>query len=151
MFKNFVACFLDFYYNKWTPRFFYKKPDGGKESGVTGYFLIEWKKVLSIGILHFKEGSREAYHNHAFDAITWWLWGSVVEEIYPSGCRKSFKPSFAPKVTRRNCFHKVIAHEGSYALTFRGPWSDTWLEYRPDVNKEIVLTHGRKLVDARSV
>jgi hypothetical protein len=57
----------------WIPKFFYTKPDGGKDSGVTGYFLIEWKPIFSIGILHFKEGTREAYHNHAFNALTWWL------------------------------------------------------------------------------
>lgn len=29
------------YYSKWWPRLFYVKPDGGKDSGVTAYFLIE--------------------------------------------------------------------------------------------------------------
>ena len=41
------------YNSKWFPRLFYVKPDGGKDSGVTAYFLIEWKPVFSIGILHF--------------------------------------------------------------------------------------------------
>jgi len=142
---------IGLYYHKYTPRFLYKKCDGGKESGVTGYFLIEWKMVCSIGILHFKEGSREAYHNHAFNAVTWWLMGDVVEEHHPSGDHKYFKQSFIPKITNRNCFHKVIARKESYALTFRGPWLDTWLEYRPSLNKEVMLTHGRKLVETRSV
>lgn len=35
------------YHSKWFPRFFYKKPDGGKDSGVTAYFLIEWKNNIS--------------------------------------------------------------------------------------------------------
>jgi len=42
-------------------------------------FLIEWKILFSIGILHFQEGSREAFHNHAFNAITFWLSGDVTE------------------------------------------------------------------------
>jgi quercetin dioxygenase-like cupin family protein len=73
--------FKTLYHHKWFPRFFYKKPDGGKESGVTGYFLIEWKPLFSIGLLHFKRGSREAFHSHAFNAVTFWLKGEVTEVL----------------------------------------------------------------------
>jgi hypothetical protein len=65
------------YNSKWFPRLFSIKTDGGKDSGVTVYFLIECKALFSIGILYFREGTREAYHNHAFNALTWWLKGSV--------------------------------------------------------------------------
>src|SRR5687767_12280818 len=117
------------YYSKYFPRLFYKKFDGGKESGVTGYFLIEWKILFSIGILHFKKGSREAYHTHAFNALTWWFKGRVTEQRYNNPeANKEFKSSFKPKYTKRTCFHKVISHENTYALTFRGPWLDTWKE-----------------------
>lgn len=47
-----------------------------------------------------------------------------------------------PKYTPRSNFHKVIAHENTYALTFRGPWLDTWNEFKND--KIVTLTHGRK-------
>lgn len=129
------------YNSKYFPRFFYKKPDGGKDSGVTAYFLIEWKILFSIGILRFNKGSREAYHNHAFNALTWWLKGEVTEEKKDKTV-KEFNPSFKPKYTSRSNFHKVIAHYTSYALTFRGPWKDTWNEFKND--ELITLTHGRK-------
>jgi hypothetical protein len=129
------------YNSKWFPRIFYIKPDGGKDIGVTAYFLIEWKILFSIGILHFKEGSREAYHTHAFNALTWWLKGKVTEEKIDK-TTKNFKASFKPKYTLRNNFHKVIAHVDTYALTFRGPWNDTWTKFKN--NKLIILTHGRK-------
>ena len=139
------------YNNKWFPRLFYVKPDGGKDSGVTAYFLIEWKVLFSIGILHFKEGTREAYHNHAFNALTWWLNGSVLERHYSDSettlyslPTKKFKPSLKPKITKRDCFHKVIANKDTWALTFRGPWRDTWNEFKQ--NKLITLTHGRKII-----
>ena len=131
-------------HSKYLPKLFFKKFDGGKDSGVTGYMLIEWKKVCSIGVLHFKKGTRDAYHNHAFNAITWWLRGNVTEEMI-SGTKKGYKPSLKPKITKRSCFHKVIAHVSSWALTFRGPWNDTWKELRRN-NEEITLTHGRKQV-----
>jgi hypothetical protein len=130
------------YHSKWFPRVFYKKPDGGKDSGVTAYFLIEWKILFSIGILRFKKGSREAYHNHAFNALTWWLKGKVTEEKI-NGEKKDFEAGLKPKLTSRDNFHKVIAHECTYALTFRGPWLDTWNEYK---NSELItLTHARKI------
>lgn len=145
------------YHSKWFPRLFYVKPDGGKDSGVTAYFLIEWKILFSIGILHFKKGSREAYHTHAFNALTWWLKGSVTEcKLNASFDGKNelinkykdiirnFQPSIIPKFTSRSNFHKVISHEDTYALTFRGPWVDTWNEFKFD--KLITLTHGRKEV-----
>lgn len=136
---------MSFYHNKWVPRFFYKKYDGGPESGVTGYFLLEWKKFFSVGLLRFNRGTRPSYHSHAFNAITWWLSGKVIEKTY-AGRSIEFKPSLTPKLTLRNKIHKV---EGcakvTWALTFRGPWNDTWYEIDKDNNK-IILTHGRKLV-----
>lgn len=129
------------YNSKWFPRLFYKKPDGGNNSGVTAYFLIEWKILFSIGILHFKEGTREAYHNHAFNALTWWIKGKVTE-IKIDKSEKDFKPSLIPKYTSKDNFHKVKAHENTIAITLRGPWNDTWKEYRK--NKYVTLTHGRK-------
>jgi len=141
------------YHSKWFPRPFYIKPDGGKDSGVTAYFLIEWKILFSIGVLHFKKGSREAYHTHAFNALTWWLKGKVTEaKLNAIFCgqlttqyediTKDFKPSIIPKFTSRGNFHKVIAHENTYALTFRGNWKKTWMEFKN--GRLITLTHGRK-------
>jgi hypothetical protein len=129
--------------NTYIPKFFYKKYDGGKESGVTGYFLIEWKKFFSVGILRFNTGSRLSYHSHAFNALTFFLTGRVTE-VKLSGEMKQFGPSIWPKFTPRSNVHRVLAHKVTYALTFRGPWEDTWYE----VNKDgvTVLTHGRKVV-----
>jgi hypothetical protein len=133
---------MNLFAHKWLPRFFYKKFDGGKESGVTGYFLIEWKRFFSIGILHFKQGSRENYHSHAFNALTWFLKGTVTEEKY-TGEKKDFGPSIWPKSTPRTNIHRVVSHSDTWALTFRGPWEDVWYEYRPKDGKLIYLTHGR--------
>lgn len=145
------------YNRKWFPKIFYTKPDGGNDSGVKAYFLIEWKILFSIGILRFNKGSREAYHSHAFNALTWWLKGSVTEARL--NCvfdgegtlirkneddKKNFKPSLIPKITLKSNCHKVIAHETTYALTFRGPWKNTWNELKD--NKWVTLTHGRKLI-----
>lgn len=133
------------YYHKNMIRLFYKKFDGGKESGVVGYFLVEWKPVCSIGLLSFSEGSRENYHSHSFNAITWWLTGKVEEETY-KGDTKVFSPSIKPKITKRDKVHRVKGIKKTWALTFRGPWSkDGWYEVTPDGQK-IYMNHGRKII-----
>ena len=129
------------YNSKWFPRLLYVKPDGGKNSGVKAFFLIEWKKLFSIGVLRFNEGTREAYHSHAFNALTWWVSGKVTEQKLNVTDEKEYSPSIIPKYTSRDNFHRVKAHATTYALTFRGPWSDTWKESR--AGKIVTLTHGR--------
>lgn len=135
------------YTSKWFPRIFYKKYDGGKESGVIGYCLIEWKVLFSIVLLRFSDGTRENYHSHAFNAMTWFLKGKVVEEGYCGPIYKPqdkiFTPSFKPKVTKRDKIHRVNSIGTTWAISFRGPWTDTWFEVDKDGNK-ITLTHGRK-------
>lgn len=134
------------YNHKYFPRFFFKKYDGGKESGVTGYFLLEWKPLFSIGLLRFNKGSRENSHSHAFNACTWWLSGHVTEILHPSNEHRDFKPSLKPKITTKDCFHKVFAHRTTWALTFRGPWDNIWKEFSPKTQAITKLTHGRKVV-----
>ena len=133
-------------------RLFSKAPDGGEDSGVTAYFLIEWKSLFSVALLRFEKGSsREAYHTHAFNAVTWWLKGEVLEErmdLAPKGSLlgrfTGFMPSFKPKYTSRENMHKIHVMHEAWALTFRGPWNKEWKESKDGV--ETTLTHGRKEV-----
>lgn len=138
---------MSVFLHKWLPRFFYKKFDGGPDSGVIGRFLIEWKPFFSMGLLHFKKGSRENYHSHAFFGITWFLKGLVTEEKL-EGEHKDFGPSLIPKFTPRSNCHRVISHADTWALTFRGPWKDMWYEVNPS-GDVIKMTHGRTVVEAK--
>lgn len=141
---------IELYHHPWCPRFFFKKFDGGKGSGVTGRFLVEFKPLFSIGLLHFKNGSRPSYHNHAFNALSWFIWGHVTEE-HRDGTAKEFAPSLLPKFTPRSCFHRVVSHGDTWCLTLRGPWASTWQEYRPKTNELVTLTHGRKEVETSTI
>ena len=136
-------------------KFFSKAPDGGKGSGVTGYFLVEIKSLFSIVLLHFASGSREAYHEHAFNALTIWLKGRVIELILSPVVRQqpdthSISTAITwtagdIKYTPRECFHKIEALEETWALSFRGPWVNTW---RESIRGKLrTLTHGRKVVE----
>lgn len=53
-------------------KFFSKASDGGKDSGVTGFFLFEIKPLFSIVLLHFRNGTREAYHSHGLSVAEFW-------------------------------------------------------------------------------
>lgn len=131
--------------SKWIPKLFCKRHDGGKNSGVIAYFLIEWKALFSIALLKFEDNStRENWHSHAFHAITFWLKGLVIEERYKDGLTIFF-PSFTPKITPRNNVHRIVPIETTWALSIRGPWKDQWIEVDKDGN-EIKLTHGRKII-----
>lgn len=116
--------------------------DGGPESNVTGLFLIECKPLFSIVLLHFAKGTREAFHNHAFNALTVWLKGTVREHMLTGAKRKWRAGEW--KFTRRSDFHKVEALTDAWALSFRGPWSARWNESLGGCFT--TLTHGRKVV-----
>ena len=51
----------------------YVGKDGGPESTVWGFWLIEIKKLFSVALLCFENGSREAFHTHAFNSVSWVL------------------------------------------------------------------------------
>jgi hypothetical protein len=119
-----------------------KASDGGKDSGVTGYFLVEIKSLFSIVLLKFNKGTRDAYHNHAFNAVTLWLKGEVIEH-HKSGFEEYFTGGMF-KYTSRKTFHKVEALDTTWALSIRGPWLDKWNEFKD--GKLITLTHGRQII-----
>ena len=125
-------------------KFFKTMKDGGPESHVTGFFFVEIKSLFSVVLLRFDNGTREAFHSHAFNAVTLWLKGAAIEHMLNG--KSTFWVPGDLKYTARNTFHKVEALETTWALSFRGPWSRTWKEFLPEENKFVTLTHGRKVV-----
>ena len=122
-----------------------KRKDGGAVSPVDAYFLIEWKQVFSIALLKFNKGGREAFHTHAFHALTWFLKGSLIEEDR-DGSLYVYKKSLLPKVTKREKNHRVKAERDSWCLTIRGPWSDSWSEYNKKKEETTHFSWGRKVI-----
>lgn len=127
-------------------KFFSKDKDGGPQSTVTGYWLLEIKWLFSIVLLKFEDGSRDEFHNHAFHSINFILKGSVIEEFIHGW--KSRKPlrRFWPILTKRSRFHRVRSTGTTWVFSIRGPWSRTWREYDPKTREFSTLTHGRKVV-----
>lgn len=121
--------------------------DGGPTSKVWGYFF-ELKRLFSIVVLRFEDGSREAYHSHAFNSINWIIKGKLVES-HREGGEIMYLPSWKPVITRRSTFHKVTSEGRSWVLSFRGPWAKTWQEWIPDEQRLVTLTHGRKEIEGQ--
>lgn len=114
--------------------------DGGPESTVWGYFF-ELKRLFSIVFLRFENGSREAYHSHAFNSISW-VWGELTE-YHLDGRVEVHKTSWRPVITRRDTFHKVSSKGRSWVFSLRGPWAKTWQEWVD--NRFVTLSNGRKV------
>ena len=128
-------------------KWFFKSKDGGPDSNVTGYWLIECKSLFSIVLLRFDHGSREEFHNHAFNAVSWVLSGFIREELKDENYDNWLTPSIYPIITSRKRFHRVqgIAPK-TWVISFRGPWNKYWNEYNNRTGMFTTLTNGREIV-----
>lgn len=135
-------------------RLFWNNKDGGPKSHVYVYGL-EIKSLFSVLVIRFEPGTRNAYHTHAFNSLSWLLKGILIEDHRSSDVhcvpnRETYRRSIRPILTLRDTFHKVFSVGRSYAFSLRGPWARTWKEYAPrEFNngwRETTLTHGRKVV-----
>ena len=123
-------------------KLFSRGKDGGPMSTVTGYWLAEIKRWFSVVLLKFENGSRDEYHNHAFNSWNWILKGKVVEHNL-DGTVNEYGPSWRPIRTRRDTFHRVVSYGTTWVFSFRGPWKKTWMEYNPQRAEFTTLTNGR--------
>lgn len=126
---------------------FKKCKDGGPDSNVW-FYGFEFKKLFSLALLKFENGSRDAYHSHAFNCISLILGpGYLKEEMFSNRVPVGDYYHRRGKVliTRREDFHKVTSFGTTWVLTLRGPWTDTWKEYT-EHKGEYQLTHGRSEV-----
>lgn len=124
---------------------FEKAKDGGPQSKVDGYWIFRHKKLFTVALLRFGKGSREAYHSHAFNAVSWLLTGGLTEltRYADQYGVDNYSPSFKPIKTPRERLHKVYGEaDSNWVLTFRGPWADTWDEIDENGDR-ITLTHNR--------
>ena len=124
-------------------KFHFGSNDGGPESTVRMYGF-EWKGVFSALVLRFDGQSRFAYHEHAFNSVSWLLRGMLAERFRGVSNARYYYPNLLPFVTRRTDFHLVDSIGTSWVLSFRGPWTARWREYIPGVGMR-VLRHGREV------
>jgi hypothetical protein len=128
--------------------------DGGPDSRVWCWGF-EFKRLFSVLLLKFGEGSREAFHTHAFNSVSLVLRGALHEvqmdevttELGPTQLTRHIRhaPSWRPVFTYRDTFHMVEGRApATWVLTLRGPWVNNWREFITEGARHIRLTHGRK-------
>ncbi len=119
--------------------------DGGPESEVRCWG-IEIKALFSILLLEFTPNTREAYHSHAFNSVSWLLRGGLVEDrVEPTRTTHVYIAGLSPIVIKRADMHKVWGvFPKNWVLSLRGPWKDTWQDGQPGDSK--TLTHGRRAI-----
>ena len=130
-------------------KFFKKDKDGGPESKVWAYWVVECKRLCSIAFLHFEDGGREVFHSHAFNAISWVIKGELNETVCHDPAiytKNRYLPSLKPIFTPRHRTHMVKSTGDTLVFTLRGPWVKYWHEQDPMSGSRKVLGHGRKEV-----
>ena len=123
-----------------------RRKDGGEYSTVHGWFL-EHKRLATLAVLRFDPGTREAFHDHAFNCVSLILGPGHLEETFLGGHPVRVHKPGTVLVTRREDFHQVRSVGTTYLLTLRGPWLDRWHEV-DELGHFITLTHGRRQVAA---
>ena len=121
--------------------------DGGPKSNVLGLWFIEAKSLFSAALLRFSDKSRDEFHSHAFDSLSWVLSGSLTEQ-HLDGRMQRHHPSIKPVVTAKSTFHRVAADDVTWVFTLRGPWDKTWFERTPEGRLNI-LGWGRRLLASK--
>lgn len=129
-------------------RWLWSGKDGGPESTVTGYWLVEAKRLASVVLLRFGPGSRDAYHSHAFNSLAWVLRGKL-QEHHKDGRVVEHTPSVWPWFVSRATFHKVVSVGTTWVFNIRGPWASWWQEYNPATGEYTTLGFGRKTAGSR--
>lgn len=126
--------------------------DGGPDSKVMGFWFFRAKPLFTVALLRFANGTRDAFHSHAFHSVSWVLRGELEENryafeeagrIFTSVSR--YLPSWRPIFTSRRNLHRVESKGTTWVLTFRGPWAKTWQEIT-ESGETITLTHNRRRV-----
>lgn len=119
------------------------KKDGGPFSKVKCWG-IEIKSLFSVLVCKFDEGSRDAFHNHAFNSYSLLFMGALCEQVHGFYAPVIYK-GFTYIKTPRERFHKVSGIEkNNWILTIRGPWKSEWKEINNLGNQ--ILTHGRRVI-----
>lgn len=121
--------------------------DGGPESRVYMYGL-ECKALASCLVLRFEDGSREAYHSHSFNAISWILNGGRLCEhmLRPGNMHRVHSRKGGSIFTARTHLHKVRSIGTTWVLSLRGPWAATWTDVDERTGVATRLRAGRVAV-----
>jgi len=101
---------------------------------VSQFVIFECKYLFSIIIFYFhkSDGHQDRFHTHAFNAISFKLFGQYDEHVlidentgkYDIRRRKQIIQYFP-----RNSYHRIAKSNGCCTILLSGKWNKTWKEY----------------------
>lgn len=117
------------------------------EQKVTQFVVFECKWLGSIIFFYFHKSNKpqDRFHTHAFNALSFKLFGEYDEHILDDELTGDFHVERRTQFIKffpRNCYHRIANSNGCCTLLFSGPWNKYWKEY---INGTIVhYSWGRK-------
>jgi hypothetical protein len=104
------------------------------EQVISQFVVFEYKWLFSIIFFYFhkSKGSQDRFHTHAFNAISFKIFGMYHEHkllseetgFYQVKQRKNIIQYFP-----RNSYHRIAQSNGCLTMLLSGPWKKTWKEY----------------------
>ena len=136
-----TTIFSLFHYNKFT----------FGDQVVSQFIIFEFKYLFSIIFFYFHKsnGEQDRYHTHAFNAISFKIFGSYNEYILDNEITGKYHVENRKNIVKyfpRNRFHKIGKSTGCLTLLFSGPWFGQWKEYICAEKKIVNYTFGRKII-----
>lgn len=109
---------------------------------VSQFVIFEFKFSVILFYFHKSDGEQDRYHTHAFNAISFKIFGTYDEKKgkYHIENRKDIIKYFP-----RNRYHKIGKSTGCLTLLFSGPWNKEWKEYCETTKKITYYIFGRKV------
>lgn len=110
------------------------------------FIVFEHKRLFSLIFFYFKgDGWQDRFHTHAFNAISFKIFGSYGERRFVGGKYWAIEQVERTEFIRyfpRDCYHAIGPSKGCMTMLIAGPWKKTWKEFKD--GKERLLTWGGK-------
>ena len=108
------------------------------------FVLFEHKRLFGIIFFYFNGRMQDRFHTHAFNAVSFKLWGNYLEGIFNPETNE-IRYEVRNKIVKyfpRDSYHSINNSKGCCTMLIQGPWKKTWKEYKD--GKEVYLTWHRK-------
>ena len=107
---------------------------------VSQFVFFECKYFLSLIFFYFhkSDDSQDRFHTHAFNAISFKLFGEYTEYILDSEETGDYHVKRRENIIQyfpRDSYHKIGNSNGCGTILISGPWKKEWKEY---INGNIV-------------
>lgn len=105
------------------------------EQIVTQFVIFECKYLFSIIIFYFHkcETSQDRFHTHAFNALSFKLFGEYTEFILEDERTGAYSTKRRDKCVAyfpQRSYHKIGESNGCATILLSGPWKRYWKEYK---------------------